>query len=136
MIWEEVLIDRNLTDEEIITGISKVFSVSKTDILIVDDIAEIHVGERFRIVCERTLVKGDFPLKLSIYLYDAKLAQLNAKVIIGRFCDILHCKCLIPDNSSNPYSMLLIQGSNKQQIVLLDPIRLDEDEEYILKKFL
>lgn len=68
----------------------------------------------------------------SIYLDDSQLAQLDPKLIIKQFCCILHCKCLISDDSVNPFTMLLVQESKDIQPVALDPQRLDGNEEYII----
>ena len=73
-------------------------------------------------------------MKLSIYVRDSKLEQLDPKLIIRQFCCILHCKCLMSDSSVNPFTMLLVQESKDIQTVSLNPDRLDENEEYILMK--
>lgn len=108
MIWNDFLVDRNLSNDEVVATISQVFSVSSADVLVVDDIAEADVSERIRLLCERMSVQGDFSMRLSIYLRDSKLEQLEPKSIIRQFCGMLHCKCLISDSSVNPYSMLLV----------------------------
>lgn len=71
-------------------------------------------------------------MKLFIYVRDSKLAQLNPELIIKQFCCILHCKCLISDDSVNPFTMLLVQESEDIQPVSLDPERLEGNEEYIM----
>lgn len=131
MIWNDFLIDRNLSNDEVVATISQVFSVSPADVLVVDDIAEADVSESIRLLCERMSVQGDFSIRLSIYLRDSKL-ELEPNSIIRQFCGMLHCKCLISDSSVNPYSMLLVQESEDIQPVALDPERLDENEEYII----
>ncbi|MGA1839284.1 MAG: hypothetical protein ACMUIU_01555 [bacterium] len=133
MIWEEVLVDHSLTFNEIADTLSKLFSVSPANILVIDDIAKVSVNKHVRILCERMQIKGDFSIRLSIYLRDPDLEQLESKVIIGQFCDILHCKCLMSDESLNPFSWLLVQGSSNIQAVFLNPDKF-EKEEYVIEK--
>lgn len=132
MSWHDLLINRNLSNDEVVAAISQVFSVSPADVLVVDDIAEAEVRKHIRLLCERMPVQGDFSMKLSIYVRDSKLEQLEPKSTVRQFCGVLYCKCLISDSSVNPFSMLLVQESEDIQPVALDPERLDENEEYII----
>lgn len=132
MIWNEFLVDRNLSKDELEATISQVFSVSPREILVVNDIAEAKVDKNIRIICERLPLRGDFLMRLSIYLHDSQLKQLDPKLVIKQFCCILHCKCLISDDSVNPFTMLLVQESKDIQPVALDPEKLEENQEYIM----
>lgn len=109
MIWNDFLVDRNLSKDELGATISQVFSVSPIDVLVVNDITETEVSEHIRVLCECLPAQGDFSMKLFIYVRDSKLAQLNPELSIKQFCCILHCKCLISDDSINPFTMLLVQ---------------------------
>ena len=132
MIWE-MLIDRHLTANEIVTTVSELLLISLADILIVDDITSVKVSPKTRVVCENTAIGGDFSMLLSIYLRDPNLGELDIKALTGQFSNMLRCKCLISDESVNPYSWLLIQGTTDCQIVYLDSDKLDEKEEYVVK---
>lgn len=134
MIWNEFLVDRNLSKDELRATISQLFSVAPIDVLVVNDIAEAKVGKNIHIICERLPVRGDFLIRLSVYIHDSQLAQLEPELIIKQFCCILHCKCLISDDSVNPFTMLLVQESKDIQLVSLDPQRLEVNEEYIMIK--
>ncbi|MBW4637915.1 MAG: hypothetical protein KME05_06715 [Gloeocapsa sp. UFS-A4-WI-NPMV-4B04] len=129
---EDFLIDRNLSEDEIRATISPVFSVSPIDVLVINDIAEAKVDKNIRIICERLPVKGDFLTRVCVYLHDSKLTKPTPTLTISQFCCILHCKCLISDDSVNPYSMLLVQESENIQLISLEPKRLNKDEEYIM----
>lgn len=132
MSWHDLLIDRNLSNNEVVTAISQIFSISPADVLVVDDITEAEVSKHIRVICECLPAQGDFSMKLFIHVRDFKLAQLDPELGIKQFCCILHCKCLMSDSSINPFTMLLVQESGNVQLVALDPIRLDENEEYII----
>jgi hypothetical protein len=133
MIWEEVLVDRRLTRDEIADTVSKLFSVPSSDVLVVDDIAEVTTGRPVRILCERMPVSGDFWIRLSIYLRDCDLEDLDSKMAIRKFCDLLRCKCLMSDDSIDPLSWLLVSGSSGIEPVSLDAEQL-EIEKYVVKK--
>ena len=134
MSWHDLLINRSFSNDEVVTAISQVFSVSPAYVLIVDDIAEAEVSEHIRVLCECLPAQGDFSMKLFIYVCDSKLAQLDPELGIKQFCCILHCKCLMSDSSVNPFTLLLVQESGDIQPVSLNPEQLDENEEYILMK--
>lgn len=132
MFWNDLLVDRNLSNYELVTAISQIFNVLSAEVLVVDDIAEAEVSEDVRLLCERTPVQGDFSMKVFIYLYDSELKQLDSVSTVKQLCTMLHCKCLMSDDSINPYSMLLLQESENTQTAFLDPEKLDEYEEYIM----
>lgn len=92
MIWHDILVDRNLSKDEVKTTISQVFSVSPIIVLVVNDIAEAKVSKNIRIVCERLPVRRDFLVRLCIYLHDPKLEDFSRETI-RQFCSILDCKC-------------------------------------------
>ena len=134
MIWQEFLVDRNLTENEIANAIAQVFSIPLTDVLVVDDIVETDVSDRVRVLCERMSVEGDFSIRLSIYLRDSNLEQSDSTLKIGQFCELLNCQCLVSDESVNPYQWRLVQSSENWKLVYLNPKLLDENEEYIIQK--
>jgi hypothetical protein len=133
MIWQEFLVDRNLTENEIANAIAQLFSIALTDVLVVDDIVETDVSDRVRVLCERMSVEGDFSIRLSIYLRDSNLEQSDSTLKIGQFCELLNCQCLVSDESVNPYQWRLVQSSENWKLVYLDPKKLDDNEEYIIQ---
>jgi hypothetical protein len=134
MIWQEFLVDRNLTENEIANAIAQLFSIPLTDVLVVDDIVETDVSDQVRVLCERMSVEGDFSIRLSIYLRDSNLDQSDSTLKIGQFCELLNCQCLVSDESVNPYQWRLVQSSENWKLVYLNPKKLDENEEYIIQK--
>lgn len=134
MIWQEFLVDRNLTENEIANAIAHLFLIPLTDVVVVDDIAETDVSDQARVLCERMSVEGDFSIRLSIYLRDSNLEQSDSTLKIGQFCELLNCQCLVPDMSVNPYQWRLVQSSENWKLVYLNPKLLDENEEYITQK--
>ncbi|OCQ99773.1 hypothetical protein BCD67_15330 [Oscillatoriales cyanobacterium USR001] len=136
MLWQEILIDRPLTSEAITIALSELFSLPANAIAVVEDIATSESNEHTQIICERQPIKGEFVEKLSVYLLNAKLADNIDLKDIEKLCRLLHCKCLISDDSLNPFSMILVEDLGKNQIIFLDIERLENDEEYIIDRSL
>jgi len=134
MIWQEVLVDQNLTKNEIANAIAQVFLIPLKGVLVVDDLVETDVSDQVRVLCERMLVEGDFSIRLSIYLRDSNIEQSDSTLKIGQFCELLNCQCLVPYESVNPYHWRLVQSSENWKLVYLNPKKLDENEEYIIQK--
>lgn len=134
MLWQEIIIDINPSSDEVVKTLAKLFKVPLSEVLVVHDITEADISDRVQIVCEKIPVKGDFSSKISIYLRNPEIEQHASQSMIGEFCEMLHCHCLISDDSFNPFSMLLVQGMGKQQLVFLDVERLDENEEYAIAR--
>jgi hypothetical protein len=129
VLWSDILINRHLSDVELEMAISKLFSVSTKNILIVDDITEVEPTLATQLLCERRTIKGDFPFVLSIYPQNSNLEVDN---LVGQLCDQLEVLCLISDDDLNPFSMMLVQNSTYQTPVLLNPQRFEHDE-YVLE---
>lgn len=139
MVWQDIIVDRMLTDDEIISAISYLFSVPRADVLVIGDTAELltKFRDNIQVICERQPTKGEFPMMLSIIPRSDETERFakegNDELLIGQFCGILSCKCLASDASIAPYSWLLIEGAGEARLVELNAERLDQDEsEYII----
>jgi DNA-binding Xre family transcriptional regulator len=132
MLWQEILIDRPLTSEAITIALSELFNLPANVIAVVEDIATSESDDRIQVICEKQQIKGEFIEKLSLYLLKAKLADNIDLQDLEKLCQLLHCNCLISDDSLNPFSMILVEASGKNQIIFLDIERLENDEEYTI----
>jgi hypothetical protein len=72
---------------------------------------------------------------LSIYVRDRSL-KYERLPFVEEFCERLQCSCLVSDSSPNPYSKMLVRGRGDTQAVYLDPERLDDHDEYVIKELL
>lgn len=127
----DILFDREIAPEELRDALAEVCAVAVADILVVDDVAaatfEHRVEKHIRMLCERTLVQGEFQMLLSVYARDPALDTLDAKVVVGKLCNHLQCTCLISDDTPNPYRWLLIRGENDVTPAFLDPKYFDDE---------
>lgn len=134
MGWPDCIVDRHLSKEEITSALSKYLSIPSEGIMVVEEVPGESIDVRVQLLCERTLIKGDFHLKLSFYPQNPALEQGNGDRFIDYLCETLHCKCLISDDSFDPYSMILVEAPSRHRQVFLDPDCLDQEpEEYIVK---
>ena len=105
------------------------FFLSSNNIFITNDINEINynLGEEIKILCEKSNLIGDYFFKLSLYLRSSQLQHNHYQQvkIFGEFCNLFKCKCLICDNSDNPFSMILVEGLNQYHTVSVNPNFLD-----------
>lgn len=137
MFAGDVFIDRILTNDEIAIAISRLLSIAQREVLIVEDIEKIErqLGPDVRVLSEKLPMNGDFVLRLAKYLRDSSLEktveQIGNRALTESFCDQLGCHCLISDDSANPYSWLLIQGTGRVENVSIDLKRSNEEESKI-----
>ncbi len=136
MYWHDILLSKKVSESEILAVFSDIFSISPQYILVAEDITKTNVGSQVKIAIERMSAKGDFPLRLAIYLYDSPLEQLDSYAIVGQLCEMLNCACLISGDSANPYLMLLVKGIGTYQPVYVDADHLNDGDEYVISRYL
>ena len=145
MGWKLFLVDRDLSNHEIATTFAEIFEITEDDVIVFEEVEVFgdNLSDNIQLICERTSVKGDFQLLLTIYLQGYELEEIAEKMgeleIIGSFSEILGCNCLIldpsKDNLKDEDSCLFLQGlSNLIQEVFIDPDTLDNNE-YIITNF-
>jgi hypothetical protein len=135
MNWQDLLINKPLSVSEIIIGLSDIFNVNNSDILVVDEIPSEPLPSNIKVLGELSTITGDFEIMLSIYLRTEELFKQSSEVskLVERFCEKLNCCCLIDDNSVNPSSWLMIKGHRRFERVYLDPENMDNERDIIVK---
>ena len=128
MIYEG-LISRNISNSELKNILSKIFDVDRQKIFITKDVYDINIRleDDIEILGEQTAMR-EFLSKISIYLRSQNLKQKNLaeEKVIKDICNFISCKCLISDDSHNPFTMILLDSSNKENISLI-PEDLDNN---------
>ncbi len=133
MIWQDILIERLVTDDDIVIAMADAFALPNASISAVGDLSELDNTdiESIAIICERWQIEGDFALHMHVYLRTddviAVTEHLGDIEIVGRFAERLNTSCFIGDDDINPFTGLLIRGPQDIQ-----PARLssqDEDED-------
>ena len=135
MQWPDCLVDRALTDQELITALSRYLSVEPQTILIVSEVPSTRIPPTTTMLCERRRTQGDFILKLSFYPQNEEIAASDGFQFIEFLSATKACRCLIPDTSENPYAMILVDGINRRRRVFLEVERMNlEPEEYVIAR--
>ena len=138
MIWEDILITRDVAELDVAAAMATVFGIESDRVLVIDDpmTFEGEITDDIGILCERRPAAGDLVLFLTIYLRDDALETFaeahEVGVLVGRMCQIWDCAALVSDDSVNPYSWLLVRGPDDIQPVRVDPETLDDDDAWIL----
>jgi hypothetical protein len=93
------------------------------------------LDKRIQLVVVRNRVRGDFRLSVELYPQAKELIErLDGLRLMDQLCASLRCKCLISDDSVNPYAMTLVEGPGVRRHVFLEADKLDLDvPEYVLK---
>jgi len=138
MIWEDILISREVAEPDIAAALASVFGIDADRVLVIDDLGTYDgdVTDGIGILCERRPVAGDFVLSLTIFLRDDVLEAFaeahEVGVLVGRMCLIWDCAALVSDDSLNPYSWLLVRGPDDIQPVHVNAETLDDDDAWVL----
>ena len=93
MVWQDLLFDRWIDEKALVRALATVFHTGAGSILIVDEIKPALDVSRIEILGERTRRRGDFPLRLSVYLRDVgpteRVDSFDATVRVVRELPVL-----------------------------------------------
>jgi hypothetical protein len=131
MIWQDIVIDRLLSDHEIAHALSDAFGVQPSEVLVGHDEHDFPDPGQAQVICMSSTLGGGFPQLLSIYLYGAT-GSLQTIDIIKNMCTKSNFSCLFDDGSPNPYTMNLATRAGEVRRVNIDPDLLDDRGEYHL----
>jgi hypothetical protein len=131
MNCQDILVNRKLEFTEISAVFSQIYSLSDSEILVLDEIPFEAISSSVRLLCQVQDIAGNFTQLISIYIKDTALEKISIKEVVGQICDICGCVCLISDDSNNPYSMILVKTKGNYQKVYLSA-ELLEEEKYVL----
>lgn len=134
MIFGDVLLERCVDGAELAGALSAAFGVPAAQVGLATSIERLAVGPLPHgrvVVAEVAPARGDFACRLSLFVVDA-LADREPVEVARRLCALLELRALVPDRSTNPYSMLLVEPTGEVRTVSLDVRSLDEDDGYRL----
>ncbi len=135
MIWQDLLFDRVVDDNALRHAFAEAFAIAPNAVRIVDAITPktAQTDRGIRILIERFVMPGEFPLQVSVYLLDDCLAQPDERQhdavrIVSRVCARLQSSCLMSDESLSVVSWWRVYGSGLVEAVALDETALERDE--------
>lgn len=132
-MFEEFFVDKHLNTERIRAVVAQIAGLIPTTVAVVEDAWLFDDAERYTIVCEVISVRGDFAQRIGIYLRDTALTVPPPHTFVAQFCAACACSALLPDDSVNPYTWLLMQPSGTIQPVSLDANQFDNDV-YVVRR--
>jgi hypothetical protein len=130
VIWRDIVLDASASDGVIAQAVAEAFSVAPSGVRISDRIEDIAIDPVF---CLRAPLPGaTFNFQLSIYVAEGVEASEDTLTAISR---ALHRSLLTSnDESSDAYSMLLVQPDGRKQVVQVNPDEQDEKGAYQLEQ--
>jgi hypothetical protein len=79
------------------------------------------------VAAETRPAAGDFRTQVAVYVKDGRAFGVDQ---VRALAAALATDALVPDDSANPYTMLRVRPDGTVEPVALDPVSLDEREEY------
>lgn len=126
----EALITKRINRDRLLEIISKIFDISSQEIFITNNVCNlnINVNKNIQILWENSEPKGDFLVRVCIYLRYRKIKDIeySEERFFIKLCQLLKCKCLISDNTNNPFTWILFESNNRQTVNLI-PEYLDRE---------
>jgi hypothetical protein len=139
MDWIDLEFDRHLDDARLRQAWAQAFDLVPAAVIVIDDITQINPWTEAgtRIVLERRIQPGDFPLHVTAYLRGSALIEQVATRhqslgMVQRLCDELACRALLPTEAIDPYEWLLITPMGNPVVVRVDPDRLDDENAFVI----
>jgi hypothetical protein len=135
MIWNEILISKEILDVDIRSAAAEIFSIDIQSIVVVGSISDGGIDNSKPIVIENSRLGGDFPTRIVFYIEekDVSIVDIDKLNSIVFLCRKLDCQILISDEDVNPYSMILIDSSASVAKVFLDVNKLDDEGQFVIK---
>jgi hypothetical protein len=102
--------DRPVSDCDLRAVLCATLALTESDIAIIRSLNEIDPNETFATYVVRTVHGGEFAHTLEIYPKNCMdHANLPSETELAtQFAARLHCRCLISDDSPNPYTWILV----------------------------
>jgi hypothetical protein len=134
VVWEDFLVDRVLTGEEISRGVSHAFGVSPHAVLVVPALGPIDLPDGIRILVAAREVSGDFRMYISVVPQWRPLDVGDEFSVVVQLARFWGCLCLVSDDSINPYRWIVVDAQGRRSPVALDVEELDVRERFVLSR--
>jgi hypothetical protein len=121
----DFLLESRPDDAALAQAFAQVLELPVGDVQVVSSAADIEDGTP--VALEVTPTAGDFSTQLAVYTSRDLGVEEVADIAAA-----LHTRALVPDDSPNPYTMLLVDGHSPARPVSLDVESVDERGEYCL----
>ncbi|GES49208.1 hypothetical protein Rhsp01_18260 [Rhizobium sp. NBRC 114257] len=130
MIWFDAALEKHADDDLLRRSIATVLSVDTDSVDVIHDIAQIADMPATCLVTSEAF--DDYSQTISIY----HSSDLHPPLLLdaaSQLARLLQRSLLVAnDETTNPYSFILISGAGEPSVVLVDPDALDENDRYVI----
>jgi hypothetical protein len=130
----DVVVARDVDDSSVRRVLGAALGVPEDRIVVIADVSQYPPRDSADVVVVASQVGGHFARILSIQSAQRTLDYDNELGPLQRFCDELDTRCLVPDDSVNPYSVWLLARGETPRRVGLVPEDADEDRFVLLER--
>ena len=116
---------------EIRQALARAFGLDDERIRLVPEVCELPVPSPSTVACVVHSRGGQF--RVSLEIYPGEPTAVPEAEFASRVCRELGCRCLISDDSLNPYRWLLVTAEAEPQPVQVSPLHLDDDLAFVLE---
>lgn len=130
----DLLVEKKLSSTQLQSALAILFNLEACNISITNDYPEKPFNDDIKIWCRINIYTGgQFPLGVSLEIFSTEL-EGDRKLITKKLCNILNTRCLISDDSPDPFTWIMISPNGLEENIELDPDELDNDRYVIYKK--
>ncbi|GEM_PF-3137713 len=142
MLWQDLLVARRVEFATIVKAVAIAFDVPTDGVAVVNELEETldQVTPLTRLLVQRTMTRGDFPMLLSIHVLDRLIEQRLADRAVGfvhlqRLSRALGADLLFSDETTpGDEEELLVRSQGTVERVLLNAGDLERDEYRIAQR--
>ncbi len=123
----EIHLDQPVERGAVPSLLAKIFGIAPSEVAVAAEAAQLPLEPR-RLSCIHRERRGDFPLSLELIL-DRTLAARCTELDVARWLvDELDCRCIVSDDSLNPFTWLMVEPGGLMFRVAVEPDALDRNE--------
>jgi hypothetical protein len=116
---------------EIRRALARAFGLDDERIVLVSEVCDMPAPSPSIVACVVRSRGGQF--RVSLEIYPGEPTAVPEAEFASRVCRELGCRCLISDDSLNPYRWLLVTAEAEPQPVQVSPLHLDDDLAFVLE---
>ncbi len=130
MIWFDASLEKRADDDLLRCSIAAVLCVDADSVDVIHDIAQIADMLATCLVSSESF--DDYSQIISIY-HSSDLHPPPILEAASQLARLLQRSLLVAnDETTNPYSFILISGTGEPSVVLVDPVELNENDRYVI----
>ncbi|WP_368516964.1 hypothetical protein [Rhizobium sp.] len=133
MIWFDAALEKHADDDLLRRSIAAVLGIDTDSVDVIHDIAQIADMPATCLVTSGSF--DDYSQIISIY-HSNDLPPPPLLDAASQLARLLQRSLLVAnDETTNPYSFILISGTGEPSVVLVDPDALDENDRYVITSY-